>query len=80
MGQGLGVSARAGRRHDARRRTGNPCRPWCGLQWDPSLLSAMDTPEAVLPEIRSSAEVYGTAVGQLSGCSGRLAEDGGEEA
>ncbi|MEU2065035.1 glycerol kinase GlpK [Streptomyces sp. NPDC013455] len=37
------------------------------LQWDPSLLSAMDVPEAVLPEIRSSAEVYGTAVGQLSG-------------
>ncbi|MEU7411550.1 glycerol kinase GlpK [Streptomyces sp. NPDC042638] len=37
------------------------------LQWDPSLLSAMNVPEAVLPEIRSSAEVYGTAVGQLSG-------------
>ncbi|MFK4120505.1 glycerol kinase GlpK [Streptomyces longwoodensis] len=37
------------------------------LQWDPSLLSAMDVPEAVLPEIRSSAEVYGTAVGVLDG-------------
>ncbi|WP_225821842.1 glycerol kinase GlpK [Streptomyces naphthomycinicus] len=37
------------------------------LQWDPSLLSAMNVPEAVLPEIRSSAEVYGTAVGHLSG-------------
>ncbi|MFJ8828084.1 glycerol kinase GlpK [Streptomyces sp. NPDC102467] len=37
------------------------------LQWDPSILSAMNVPEAVLPEIRSSAEVYGTAVGQLSG-------------
>ncbi|GGW19671.1 glycerol kinase 2 [Streptomyces capoamus] len=37
------------------------------LQWDPSLLSALNVPEAVLPEIRSSAEVYGTAVGQLSG-------------
>ena len=37
------------------------------LQWDPSILSAMNVPEAVLPEIRSSAEVYGTAVGQLAG-------------
>ncbi|MGC4981993.1 MULTISPECIES: glycerol kinase GlpK [unclassified Streptomyces] len=37
------------------------------LQWDPSILSAMNIPEAVLPEIRSSAEVYGTAVGQLGG-------------
>ncbi|MFF9263398.1 FGGY family carbohydrate kinase [Streptomyces longwoodensis] len=36
-------------------------------QWDPSLLSAMDVPEAVLPEIRPSAEVYGTAVGVLDG-------------
>src|SRR5690606_8066967 len=37
------------------------------LQWDPSILSAMNVPEAVLPEIRSSAEVYGTAVGPLAG-------------
>ncbi|MFH8348907.1 glycerol kinase GlpK [Streptomyces sp. NPDC018045] len=37
------------------------------LQWDTSVLSAMRVPEAVLPEIRSSAEVYGTAVGQLHG-------------
>ncbi|MEU3828699.1 FGGY family carbohydrate kinase [Streptomyces sp. NPDC029080] len=37
------------------------------LRWDPFLLSALNVPEAVLPEIRSSAEVYGTAVGQLSG-------------
>ncbi|MFD3564434.1 glycerol kinase GlpK [Streptomyces sp. NPDC058686] len=37
------------------------------LQWDQGILSAMNVPEAVLPEIRSSAEVYGTAVGQLSG-------------
>ncbi|WP_261801166.1 hypothetical protein [Streptomyces sp. PBH53] len=40
----------------------------------------MDVPEAVLSEIRSSAEVYGTAVGQLPGCLGRRAQDGGEEA
>ncbi|WP_328539913.1 glycerol kinase GlpK [Streptomyces sp. NBC_00344] len=37
------------------------------LQWDPSILAAMRVPEAVLPEIRSSAEVYGTAVGALAG-------------
>ncbi|MFJ4877393.1 glycerol kinase GlpK [Streptomyces sp. NPDC088745] len=37
------------------------------LQWDPEILSAMRVPEAVLPEIRSSAEVYGTAVGPLAG-------------
>jgi glycerol kinase len=37
------------------------------LQWDPAILSAMNVPEAVLPEIRSSSEVYGSAVGQLAG-------------
>ena len=37
------------------------------LEWDPAILSAMNVPQAVLPEIRSSAEVYGTAVGQLAG-------------
>ncbi|WBO67621.1 glycerol kinase GlpK [Streptomyces camelliae] len=37
------------------------------LQWDPGILAAMNIPEAMLPEIRSSAEVYGTAVGQLAG-------------
>jgi len=37
------------------------------LQWDPVVLAAMDVPEAVLPEIRSSVEVYGTAVGPLTG-------------
>ncbi|MCD9143136.1 glycerol kinase GlpK [Streptomyces albireticuli] len=37
------------------------------LQWDRAALRAMDIPEAVLPEIRSSAEVYGTATGPLAG-------------
>lgn len=37
------------------------------LQWDRSVLAAMNIPEAVLPEIRSSSEVYGTAVGALAG-------------
>ncbi|HEU4674806.1 MAG TPA: glycerol kinase GlpK [Motilibacteraceae bacterium] len=31
------------------------------MAWDDGLLSAMDVPRAVLPEIRSSVEVYGTA-------------------
>ncbi|SFK87031.1 glycerol kinase GlpK [Streptomyces pini] len=38
------------------------------LQWDSSILEAMGIPEAVLPEIRSSAEVYGTtSVGTSTG-------------
>lgn len=37
------------------------------LEWDPRILSAMRIPEAVLPEIRSSAEVYGRATGRLAG-------------
>ncbi|MFI1257670.1 glycerol kinase GlpK [Streptomyces netropsis] len=37
------------------------------LQWDPAILGAMNIPEAVLPEIRSSSEVYGRAVGRLAG-------------
>ena len=30
------------------------------LDWDPEILAALDLPAAMLPEIRSSAEVYGT--------------------
>lgn len=37
------------------------------LQWDRSILEAMNVPASMLPEIRSSSEVYGTAVGQLAG-------------
>ncbi|MBO4206707.1 glycerol kinase GlpK [Micromonospora echinofusca] len=37
------------------------------LDWDPELLAALDIPAAMLPEIRSSAEVYGTAGGPLAG-------------
>ncbi|MFI1886387.1 glycerol kinase GlpK [Streptomyces jumonjinensis] len=37
------------------------------LEWDTEILAAMRVPEAVLPEIRSSAEIYGTAVGGLAG-------------
>ena len=37
------------------------------LEWDASVLEAMDIPAAVLPEIRSSSEVYGQARGYLAG-------------
>src|SRR3954451_15624885 len=37
------------------------------LDWDDDLLEIMEIPRAVLPEIRSSSEVYASAVGDLSG-------------
>ena len=37
------------------------------LQWDATILAAMDIPAGMLPAIRSSSEVYGSAVGILSG-------------
>jgi len=37
------------------------------LEWDDELLESMKIPRALLPEIRSSSEVYGAAAGDLSG-------------
>lgn len=37
------------------------------LQWDDTVLEAMGIPRGILPEIRSSSEVYGQARGYLSG-------------
>ncbi|MFJ4681520.1 MULTISPECIES: glycerol kinase GlpK [unclassified Kitasatospora] len=37
------------------------------LQWDERIAESMGVPLAMLPEIRSSAEVYGEAVGDLAG-------------
>jgi glycerol kinase len=37
------------------------------LEWDQDLLDLLRIPRALLPEIRSSSEVYGSAVGELSG-------------
>ncbi|GAB3673063.1 glycerol kinase GlpK [Actinocorallia lasiicapitis] len=37
------------------------------LDWDDEILAALDIPRSLLPEIRSSAEVYGTARGVLEG-------------
>ncbi len=37
------------------------------LDWDDELLDAIGVPKGILPEIHSSAEVYGTATGSLTG-------------
>jgi glycerol kinase len=37
------------------------------LAWDPELLATIRIPVAIVPEIRSSSEVYGRGVGDLSG-------------
>jgi len=37
------------------------------LAWEPELLEAFGVPAAMLPEIRSSSEVYGLGVGDLAG-------------
>ena len=37
------------------------------LAWEPGLLEAFGIPAAMLPEIRSSSEVYGLGVGDLAG-------------
>jgi glycerol kinase len=37
------------------------------LDWDDDLIAAIGIPRAMLPEIRSSSEVYGTAKGMLDG-------------
>jgi glycerol kinase len=37
------------------------------LDWDSSILATMEIPRAMLPEIRSSSEIYGHAVGALGG-------------
>jgi glycerol kinase len=37
------------------------------LEWDEDLLDLLEIPRQVLPQIHSSSEVYGTAVGDLAG-------------
>lgn len=37
------------------------------LDWDPDMLKVMDIPRAMLPAIKASSEVYGKAVGTLTG-------------
>ena len=37
------------------------------LDWDDDLLNAIGVPRSMLPEIRSSSQVYGEAVGAAAG-------------
>jgi glycerol kinase len=37
------------------------------LDWDPDMLKVMGIPRAMLPAVKPSSEVYGTAVGDLAG-------------
>jgi glycerol kinase len=37
------------------------------LDWDPEILKIMGVPRAMLPAVKPSSEVYGTAVGDLAG-------------
>jgi glycerol kinase len=37
------------------------------LDWDPEILSLMGIPRKMLPTVKASSEVYGTAVGDLAG-------------
>ncbi len=39
------------------------------LKWDKDILKIFDIPEAIMPEIRSSSEIYGEAEGSFSGLS-----------
>jgi glycerol kinase len=47
------------------------------LAWDPELLDEIGIPAAILPEIRSSSEVYGQGVGDLAGVA--IAGDLGDQ-
>ncbi|HEY9559639.1 MAG TPA: glycerol kinase GlpK [Anseongella sp.] len=37
------------------------------LEWDPELMKILDIPESMLPQVRSSSEVYGETSGKLMG-------------
>jgi glycerol kinase len=49
------------------------------LAWDDELLAAMDIPRAVLPEVRSSSEVYGTTEAALFGAAIPIAGVAGDQ-
>jgi glycerol kinase len=49
------------------------------LAWDDDLLAAMDIPRAVLPEVRSSSEVYGLSEPDLFGASIPIAGVAGDQ-
>jgi glycerol kinase len=47
--------------------------------WDDELLTALDVPRAMLPEVRSSSEVYGESTAELFGGSIPIAGDAGDQ-
>ncbi|HEX7472245.1 MAG TPA: glycerol kinase GlpK [Candidatus Limnocylindrales bacterium] len=49
------------------------------LAWDDELLAAMEIPRAVLPEVRSSSEVYGTTDAEVFGAPIRIAGVAGDQ-
>lgn len=48
-------------------------------QWDSELLEILDIPKALLPEIRSSSEVYGEAAASAFGVTARVAGIAGDQ-
>ena len=49
------------------------------LQWDDELLRLLDVPRAMLPEVRSSSEVYGHTEASLFGAPVPVAGDAGDQ-
>lgn len=49
------------------------------LDWDDELLAALDIPRAMLPEVRSSSEIYGTTDEALFGGRIPIAGDAGDQ-
>jgi glycerol kinase len=49
------------------------------LQWDDELLHLLDIPRAMLPEVRSSSEVYGQTDAELLGAAIPVAGDAGDQ-
>jgi glycerol kinase len=49
------------------------------LQWDDELLRLLDVPRAMLPEVRSSSEVYGQTEASMFGAPVPIAGDAGDQ-
>jgi len=49
------------------------------LQWDDELLKLLDVPRAMLPEVRSSSEVYGTTDPEILGAAVPVSGDAGDQ-
>jgi glycerol kinase len=49
------------------------------LQWDDELLKLLDVPRAMLPEVRSSSEIYGHTDPSVFGASVPIAGDAGDQ-